>query len=323
MSRLSTWEAISNFVSDLNDSFVNKETRGKYRPLGRYAKLVSRTVLSNKDAIDSHITTFAEFCKANRESIKTKKIDDIVMHVIKLSDNCYIELTEILKEANSPADSDFRNSVWSHLRTISAHVDPGGKIREVLQAEGESRESDFLHDIISKVEKSTTGDEANPMAAVVNMMQSGVFNDLLQGLSGGQDGKPLDFGKLMSSVQKLVTANSGAGGEEGEEGGEDDGDSKGGEMNAMTTMLSSLGAQGESSGGDMSNILGMLGPMLGNLMNNGSTEGNMPNMLGMLGKMTGQQGPTLQESIEEEVKQAKKSGKLATHGTKQIEILKK
>lgn len=344
MSRLASWEVIANFVTDLKTAFDSEEIKGKYRPLGRYSRLIDLTTLSHKNAIDDHIAAFNKFCVANREAIKSKSSKALTETTIAYRNrddneekepNCYIEVQKILTEAEEEKDADFCNVIWNHLRIISAHVDPAGKIKEAIQSSGgDSKEAEFLNKIISKVEESTEGaDPSNPMAAVMGMMQTGVFQDLFQGMSEGQADGSLNMGKLMGVVQNMVCppgeesdpqlaavstmlGNMSAGASGGTEGAPN-------LMNMLGPMLGQMGGGAGGQGGqpDLSGLMGMLGGAMGGAGAN--TTGGAPDLMGMLGPMVsqmavggmenaGQAPPSLADTLEEEFARAKESGKFSS-----------
>ena len=83
-------------------------------------------------------------------------------------------------------------------------------LKELLK-EDESKESDFLTNIIQKVEQSVDPSKLNtnnPMEMVSSLMQSGTFNDLISGMQKGLSDGSLDMSKLMGSVQGMMAKMS-------------------------------------------------------------------------------------------------------------------
>jgi hypothetical protein len=93
------------------------------------------------------------------------------------------------------------------------------------------------------------------MEAVSSIMQSGVFQELVTGMGQGLQNGELDLSKLMGTVQNMVGGMS---------GGDDDNNP----MAMMNTMMANMNT-GESDSNqqmpDLSNIMNMVGPMLGAL----------------------------------------------------------
>lgn len=291
---LIAFKAISNFTNDLFEVFGDL-----HRPLKLYSHLINKTTIAHDKAIQKHIEAFKSFCIANRDAISNKNIKDLSQSKISYSDRVYIDMKDILKHS----DSQTTDTIWKHLLTISALVDPTGKAREILKeqankGDNNGGEVDFLSNIISKVEEKVDPN-SNPMEAVSSIMQSGIFTDLVNGMGNGLQDGSLDLGKLMGTVQNMVTKLS-----------DDAGDKEGGEqaVNMINTMMGSLNAgAGQSDNKDsqaMPDLVGMLGPMMGAMMG-GVGGNNMSNMMN-----SNNNSNSIEETINKQVEAAKKSGEL-------------
>jgi len=291
---LIAFKAISNFTTCLGEVFG-----GTHRALKLYSHLISKTTFAHDVPIQKHIKAFSEFCVSNREAIASKNAQQLDPKIITYSARVYIDLGAILGDG----DSDTRGVIWKHLLTISALVDPTGRAKEILQESisggGEdAHEADFLSGIIGKVEEHVDPN-ASPMEAVSSIMKSGIFTELVGGMGNGLQDGSLDIGKLMGTVQKMVTTlndqvPAGSGGGEGDP------------MGLVNTMMSTLnaGSKAPSMGGapqampDLGSMMGMLGPLMGGLSQGG---GGMSQHGG---------GSSLEDSIDAQVKQARKEGTL-------------
>ncbi len=290
---LIAFKAISNFTTCLGEVFGST-----HRPLKLYAHLISKTTFAHEVPIQKHITAFRDFCVANREAIASNNFQKLDPKVITYSARVYIDLGAILGEAKG--DSDTRGVIWKHLLTISALVDPTGRAKEILQesicrGDDDAHEADFLSGIIGKVEQHVDPN-ASPMEAVSSIMKSGIFTELVGGMGNGLQDGSLDIGKLMCTVQKMVTTlndqipGSSSGG---------DGDP----MGLVNMMMSTLnaGSKAPSTGGapqampDLSAMMGMLGPLMGGMSQGGGGGGS---------------GNSLEDSIDAQVKKARKAGTL-------------
>jgi hypothetical protein len=283
---LVTFKAISNFTTSLEEVFGKDE-----RPLKLYVHLISKTTLSHEKAIHKHIDAFRLFCTANREAFESRNVSKFAETKISYSDRVYIDIKKIFDSA----DKDTTDVIWKHLLTISALVDPTGKARQILKAtadkgSGPAKEANFLNDIIGKVEEHVDPD-ANPMEAVASIMKSGVFADLVGGMGNGLQDGTLDLGKLMGTVQTMVSSLS------GDATGSDDENP----MNLISAMMGSINA-GANSGEDgqavpdLGSMMNMMGPMLGALS---STGGGAP---------SGSSG--IEAQVDAKVAEARKKGVL-------------
>lgn len=307
-SSLIIFKAIANFTNCLDEVFGEEQ-----RSLKLYAHLINKTTIAHEKPILKHIEAFRTFCKDNRDSIEEKNHETFSNDKIIYSDRVFINVKDIL----TVADKDSKNIIWKHILTISALVDPAGKARQVLketsQKNNSGTESDFLENIISKVEENVDPN-ANPMEAVTSIMQSGVFQELVGGMGNGLQDGSLDLSKLMGTVQNMVTNLNDKVGESGGEGMPEE------TMAMMNTMMSNLQAgvdSSESTEGqqkpmpDLNNLMGMMGPMLGALNNaNGVPDLNQNNE-----NSTNE----IERNIQRQLEQAKKSGELSNNITPIIE----
>lgn len=296
---LITFKAISNFTKDLGEMFSSNQ-----HSLKLYCHLINKTTLTHDKAIKKHIDAFREFCIENRDAITEKDYSKFIKKSIIYSTNVFIDLDSIFKLA----DKETQQVIWKHVLVISALVDPAGKAKEILKQTATGKESDFLSDIISKVEQNVDPN-SNPMEAVSKIMSSGVFTDIISGMQDGMSNGSLDLGKLMSSVQTMVTTLN------GQAGGENNTES----MNALNTMMSNLSTSiPNSSGGstpdgtqpmpDIASLMSMMGPMLSSLGASNGGQGGMPDLGGMMSALSNND-KSIEEKIEEQVEASKKNKK--------------
>lgn len=262
---LITFKAISDFTNQLGEIFTTKD---KNHSLKLYEHLLNKTTLTHTKAINKHIEVFREFCISNREAITSKNKSKLVQNKVSYSKRVYIDFANIFKES----DDETTNVIWKHLLTISALVDPAGKAKKVLQESKDTKEANFLSEIINKVE-TNVNPNANPLEAVSSIMSSGVFNELITGMNSGIQNGDLDLGKLMGTVQSMCSTLTGEMNNSSDSG-------EGG--NPMNNILSGLmknmgggGGGGDGSGPDLSNLTSILGPMLSTL---GKNNGGMPSV---------------------------------------------
>ena len=267
---LSVFKAIVKFVTSLNECFG-----GSQKTLQLYCRLLRKTTIVHEDAIKKHISIFKNFCKTNREHI-IKKDKNFSLSQIKYSDRVYINLTPIF----SKATKDNLNVIWKHLLIISAYLDPESGAKDILKEnksssdkkntmpqasavetlrknnKSDSKEDKFLDDIINTVELNVDKDTDNPMQAVNTMMGSGVFNNLMGNMNNGLQSGDLDMGKLLGSVQGMVSSlNDDMKGMEKTE-----------ENNGMSEMLN-----------HMNGMMGMMSQMTSQMKNSNVEVNELPN----------------------------------------------
>lgn len=230
-SYLIAFKAICNFVNDLNSVYGKK-----HKPLKLYRRLINQTQIAHDQAIKKHISAFHNFCLSNRDCLYSQDKKQLVNKKIEYSDRVYIDMEIIFRNC----DTETEPVIWNHLLTISAILDPAGKAKEILRKNAENgkssmQETNFLTDIISKVEKNVKPD-SNPIEAVSSILQSGIFNDLLSGMQGGLSSGKLDLNKLVGAVQGMVVSL-------GEQAGDDpEAKQAMGMVTNMTAMLGNIGS---------------------------------------------------------------------------------
>jgi hypothetical protein len=273
-SHIVAFQAISSFINDLSGVFGEDQ-----RSIKLYAHLISKTTNAHEIAISKHIQLFRDFCVQNRESIESKDIN-LKSTRIEYSEKVVIDMADIFKRA----DTSTSRIIWRHLLIISAIVDVTGQALKILK-ETPSDESDFLTDIIDKIE-STIKPDADPMSTISSLMSSGVLNELIQGVGSGMTDGSLDINKLIGGVQKIISKTSGGTG--GEEAAK---------LNGIMDMIK----QGGDEGGEAPDISKMLGPLMGMLsQQQGGDEGDeTPDISKMLGTLSqqGDEAPDLSKLL--------------------------
>lgn len=191
---LSTFKAISTFTNDLSEIFG-----GENHSLKLYQRLLNKTTITHEKAIGKHISAFKNFCVSNRDAILSKNLDKLTEYKIEYSSRVFIDLGSIMKSA----DKETINIIWKHILTISAFVDPAGRAKDILKKTESSNESNFLENIINKVESNVNPNSSNPLEAVNSILNSGVLSELFTDMSDKTQNGSLDLGKLMGTVEKM------------------------------------------------------------------------------------------------------------------------
>src|SRR5579872_4374335 len=112
------FKAIMDLVDQLREVFC---IDGNHHEVLLYNHLLTKTQLSNKRAISKHLSCWYNFCNHNQTAIMEKSIDQMMHHKISYSDKVYIDMYVLLKECG---DIDTRNTIWDHLISIYAILDP-------------------------------------------------------------------------------------------------------------------------------------------------------------------------------------------------------
>lgn len=243
------FKSITGFISDLNTEFGSK-----HKSIALYNRLLEKTGIVHTGPVHKHIECFRTFFSANVKGMEEQNASLFSPSRISYSDRVYVDLTSVLRHSSQESAS----IIWKHLLTIWGLIDPTSQAKRILnesvkQSNGTDKESKFLSDIIERVEKSVSSpdvDMSSPMSAVSNLMSSGVFTDLINGMQTGLSDGSLDIGKLMGSVQGMMAKMGG-----GQAGGSG--------MPDMTAMMSMVGGMMGGNGGppDMNAMMSMMNGM--------------------------------------------------------------
>lgn len=220
------FNTICNFIRDLNGSFGTKQ-----KSLMLYGHLIEKTGLIHIEPVKKHLQIFQVFVQENEEAIMDRDRSKLKMGRIVYSDRVAIDLQAIFKVC----DREEEAVIWTHLLTISAILRPEGRAKQVLQdmkkkpvaaanpfaslfgaagagaAGSDGGGDNFIKNIMDKIgeqvqESTENGEELNPMKMIGTMMSSGVFNEIFQGLSGSMENGEMDIGKLMGSMQAMMSS---------------------------------------------------------------------------------------------------------------------
>ena len=198
---LIVFNSITKFVHSLNECFGEKQ-----RSLQLYSHLIEKTTIIHEGPIQKHINAFRDFCKKNEDAICVKDETKFTQKDITYSDRVFINMSEIFENA-SPSEKE---TIWKHILLLMVRFDPAGKAKKILKEslkksqESNDNEGDFLNNIINKVEKNVSPTD-NPMQAVSSIMSSGIFTDLIGSMTSGLNNGELDLGKLMGTVNGMVS----------------------------------------------------------------------------------------------------------------------
>lgn len=193
-----SFKAIHGFVMSLADEFKSKQ-----HSLALYARLIEKTTFSHTAAMQKHVASFAKFCIRNKNAFENQDNSNLAEHKIQYSERVFINMNHIFKLA----DADTRRVIWAHLLTIAALVNPSSQAKKHLVKFKETKEGDFLTNFVSQIEDQVSTsdiDTTDPMNAIGQIMNSGMLDNLMSGLTSG-DADGLDIGKLMGMAQGLLS----------------------------------------------------------------------------------------------------------------------
>jgi len=228
-TKLIAFKTIVGFVKDCSSTLGED-----IHSLKLYEHLLAKTTFDHLNSIEKNVELFRKFCTENRDNIENMNYESFDPKTIVYSDKIKLDMFEIFKKA----DADDIKNLWKHLLTISAIVDQAGHAKKILKKiatndNSKKTESNFLTDMVSKIESNVDPNTSNPLEAIGGLMSSGVFNELIEGFGNGIKDGSIDMGNLMGTVQGMMGSMAG--------GGVPTTNNSEGQMNDLTNMMSMLG----------------------------------------------------------------------------------
>lgn len=290
------FDAIKNFVKDLNEAFNSKN-----KQILLYNRLLEKTDTNDAQLVKKHINAFNVFFKNNSSYIQTKKLT--ADSCIKYSERIFLDIDKILKKL----DVESRDNIYRHLVTIFSLLNIGTNdgteaLNALKQSEKQSLEAlklpdttegNFLKNTLAEMtgqfENMQTQDNTNPMAMISNMMSSGFLAKFMGDIQTKFASGEMNIGSLMNTVMGMMT----------ELGGDQP------EFAQMKEMMNTtMGFDGSGQPPDISKIMSNMTNMMGQMQTGCRTDqrensdsipqnpqmpdmSNMMNMLGNIGNMLG------------------------------------
>ncbi len=301
---LKIFSKILAFGKELNDTFGNK-----YNNVRLYYKLLKKTPVANKSAISKHNYIFENFYNSNKQFVISKSIKELVFDNITFSDKVFINIKQLMNET----DKETRETIFKHLQLISYMITGDKEIKESLTGtsiaalDDKDNESEFISGFMSKVEGAFRDKNYdNPLTATMDLLQSGIFTDVVNTMSKDLSSGKLNINKLLGNVQGMVKDLS--------KDISPDVDPTGFIPNILNSTLNASSpeelinntqSQGLNNGmPDMGGIMNMVSGLMGGMSNGGNKSGNpmldLGSLLGGMGLGMNKTSGTNSEDLSDE-----------------------
>jgi hypothetical protein len=190
------FKAIASFIHDMNEIYGSE-----YKPLLLYSTLLEKTGVIHDEPIRKHIQVFQSFVVQNENAITSKDESLLVTTLIQYSDKVFIDMKTIFDMAGND-----KTSIWQHLLTLSALLNPASRAKDILKKDKETKEpeDDFLTNLVEKVGQNIDPTSSNPMDCMNSLMTSGVFGELMSSMDKGINEGSLDVQKMVGSLQNMI-----------------------------------------------------------------------------------------------------------------------
>ena len=203
---LKTWSKIVAFVRALKESFDNISP-----DLTKYFKLCKSTSIDRTSIIKKHIDIFAAYCLANKDAIKSGKIDDINGDDIAFNDKIKFNLKMIV----SKADNASKQVILKHLQVIQCLIYPDDELKLSLttssnNSSSKSKEAALFDSLIDSMTAKYENQEfSNPGEALQQIQSSGVIQDITTKVEQGIMNGDLDGESLIKECKRMFDAVKG------------------------------------------------------------------------------------------------------------------
>jgi hypothetical protein len=198
-TQLMTFNAITGFVAELNWAFGKQQ-----HSLALYSRLIEHMNLSNTNAIKKTVDSFNSYISKNQSAIEAREEGKLSSDKIMYSDRVYINLTPLFRIA----DAETKGAMWRHLLTIYGVLYPDSQAKDILRkinTTEKTSESALISDMVNKIVPHLNTEETNPMQAIMGLMSSGVFTELIGSMQKGMDEGNIDMNKLMGQVTTMFS----------------------------------------------------------------------------------------------------------------------
>lgn len=198
-TQLLAFNAITCFVKDLNNEFGQRQ-----HSLQLYCRLIEHMNLSQEAAIAKVTDGFVSFIGKNQLAIESRNVEGLTEDKVVYSDKVFI----LLKVLFMNADADTRGVMWKHLLTIYGLLYPNSQAKEILRnmnSEVKSAETALISDMVQKIVPHLNPEETNPMQAIMGLMSSGVFTELIGTMQKGMDDGSVNMNSLLGQVTSMFS----------------------------------------------------------------------------------------------------------------------
>ena len=197
-TQLLAFNAISEFMKDLASNFGSKQPS-----LALYARLIEHMTLSQEIAIGKVVKSFSDYVSENQTAIEEKEDKKLTTTPISYSERLYLTLPPLF----GMAENDIKIVMWKHLITIYGIFYPDSQAKDILRKMNESKgsaETELISSMVQKIVPHLNPDDTNPLQAIMGLVSSGVFTELIGTMQKGMDNGNIDMNGLMGQVQGMM-----------------------------------------------------------------------------------------------------------------------
>lgn len=208
---LKAFKLVLEFVNNMNEFFATSEKNSITHSINLYHRLINKMTFAEDELLKRHLSIFRDFCKRNREAIRNRDFSQLNTGSIDFTERIRIDMRYIFKQA----DKETTATIWEYILAISALLDPENNTKELLQdilsgnlpSEGglaaSFEENNLLNGLMNMLGNGD-GEQGDTAALMKNIMQSNMFNTLMNSMTSSLQNGNLDLNQLMGSVQGML-----------------------------------------------------------------------------------------------------------------------
>jgi hypothetical protein len=210
MSSRKAFVKILSFLNELNECFGHKHDN-----INKYYRLLKNVDKSNEYAINKNVKVFEDWYANNKSAVTKKTHKLIVDPTIKFSDRVFINIADLIKEA----DQETKDIIWSHLQIILLIIQPSDEVISAVEATAKAVETvnndipqlpfntnnKSIKKIMNKMQTAFQQKQfANESEALSSLMNPGMFGELVETMNKDIESGELTLAGLVSDVQEMV-----------------------------------------------------------------------------------------------------------------------
>lgn len=193
------FKTITDFVSSLKTCYGDKKNTNTHA-LNLYNRLITNVKLQDDALMERHIQIFRDFCRANAQCIEESNTE-FKQSKIEFTEKIYINMDYFCKQAQTPDLS----IIFEYLLTISAHVDPDSKAKDILKKLKESDPSNLISNVFETINKEIEGKNIeNPMEFIGDFVKSDSFHTIVDDISNVITSDKMDLPTLLNTFQNIL-----------------------------------------------------------------------------------------------------------------------
>lgn len=194
---------IKDFITDLYTSIGNEE-----KPLTLYYRFLTKIEKPVQDIVHRHIEAFRNFCLENQEAIAEQSVEKLDPTRIEFSAKIYIDIPHLLGLLD---EGDDRVAVWNHLKLLTRCLTKNleeSELQQLMEARKTTNGKNVITELMAsfqdEMESSNIQMTDNPMEMVMQLMTSGVVDNIVGKFQQKLQSGELDISEMMSAAQSMT-----------------------------------------------------------------------------------------------------------------------